>query len=120
MKCKFTSFGDLLRGGTLIPIEAEQDVPFKIKRIFYILGGAGGITKRGDHSHKNCQQVIIAINGEFDAKVGGETHLLDSPTFGIFVPRGVVVSISNFSVGAIALVLCSEHYSREDIIDNPE
>jgi dTDP-4-dehydrorhamnose 3,5-epimerase-like enzyme len=89
-------------------------IPFPPVRAFWITQPEG---IRGQHMHRRCEQVIVAVHGKFRVVTDdGADIWLISPQFGIYVPPLVVVTLSDWSSGAAALVLCSERYEAEDIV----
>lgn len=107
------------RAGSVTPIESEINLPFFIKRVFYLFDIPGG-ESRGAHAHKNCHQFLIAASGAFEVLLDdGATKrqvMLNRPYFGLYIPPGIWASEINFSSGAICLVLASDVYSEEDYI----
>ena len=103
--------------GCLVAIEAFVDIPFEIKRVFYIYDVPEGQT-RGGHAHVNCKQFIVAVNGSFNVHVSDEaiSYLLDLPDYGIFIDVNETITLSNFSEDAVCLVLASELFELEDYI----
>ena len=97
--------------GVLTSIEGETDVPFEIKRVFYM---HHIITDRGGHAHADTDQVVIAAAGRFKMDLSNgtntQTYVLDDPTRGIYTPRMVFIRLYDFSPGAVCLVLASTHY----------
>jgi oxalate decarboxylase/phosphoglucose isomerase-like protein (cupin superfamily) len=107
------------RAGNITPIQNGIEIPFDVKRVYYLYDIPGG-ESRGAHAHKNLQQVIIAASGSFDVTLDDgrnkKTVNLNRPYFGVHVYPGMWRDISNFSSGAILLVLASEAYQEEDYI----
>ncbi|QGY01249.1 WxcM-like domain-containing protein [Methylobacterium mesophilicum SR1.6/6] len=103
--------------GALTPIEAEKDVPFAIRRVYFIYDVSHGAVRAG-HSHKELQQVLIAISGSFKVHLDDghtrQTFLLNRPNIGLYVPRMVWRDIDEFSGGAVCLSLASQHYEESD------
>lgn len=108
------------RAGNITPIHSKIDIPFDIKRVFYIYDIPGG-ESRGAHAHKKCHQFIIAASGSFeiflDDGKNKRTVALNRPYFGLHIPPGIWAAEQSFSSGAICLVLASELYNKEDYID---
>ena len=109
------------RAGNITPVENLEEVPFEVKRVFYLYDIPGGIS-RGAHAHKKCHQFLIAASGSFevlldDGKVK-KTIMLNQPYRGLHIPPGIWASEINFSSGAICLVLVSHKYDSEDYIRN--
>jgi glyoxylate utilization-related uncharacterized protein len=103
--------------GNLTSIEAEQVVPFEIKRVYYLYDVPGG-GSRGGHAHKQLEQLIIAASGSFDVVVDNgrkkETFSLNRSYFGLYMPPMTWRELENFSSGSVCLVLASRHYEEED------
>lgn len=107
------------RAGNITPVQNNIEVPFDIQRVYYLYDVPGGGT-RGGHAHKDLQQVIIAASGSFDITlddgVNKKTVSLNRPYMGLHIKPGIWRDISNFSSGAICLVLASELYTEDDYI----
>ena len=115
----FPSLGD--ERGSLVALEAEQSVPFVIKRVYYIFGTHEGVA-RGFHAHHNLQQVAICITGKcrmvLDNGSKREEVWLDSATKGLIIGDLVWREMHDFSENCVLLVLASEHYDENDYIRN--
>lgn len=109
----YNLFSQIDPRGQLVAIEQHQHCPFEIKRVFFIADVPPG-KSRGRHSHKECQQMIIAAAGEFTLILDTEEIPMFDPREGIFVPRRAYIELKDFTPGAVALVLCSEHYDEKD------
>lgn len=107
------------RAGSLTPIHNSVNIPFDIKRIFFVYDIPSG-KKRGIHAHKNCHQFILAAAGSFDVEIddGNKKRQvnMNSPMQGIHILPGIWSKEFNYSSGAICLVLASEIYTEEDYI----
>lgn len=107
------------RAGNITPISNFKEIPFKIKRIFYIYDIPGG-EDRGAHAHKECHQFIIAASGSFEVDLNdGLTQrsiILYRPNYGLHIPPGIWAAEKGFSSGAICLVLTSHKYNEFDYI----
>ena len=107
------------RSGNLTSIENSIEIPFDIKRIFYLYDIPGG-KDRGAHAHIECHQFLIAGSGSFDVLLDdGEskkTVTLNQPYKGLHIPPGIWASEVNFSSGSICLVLASDKYDENDYI----
>ena len=107
------------RAGNITPLQNDIDIPFTVKRIYYLYDIPGGET-RGGHAHLSLEQVIIAASGSFDVTIDDganrKTVHLSRPYFGLHLLPGMWRDISNFSSGAICLVLASELYDKDDYI----
>jgi hypothetical protein len=99
--------------GTLTAIEATQDIPFAIERIFYMHHISAD---RGGHAHRDTDQVVIGISGRHVVEVKDAQQclrfVLDDPNKGLYLPRMTFTSLVEFSPGAVSLVLASTHYDR--------
>jgi oxalate decarboxylase/phosphoglucose isomerase-like protein (cupin superfamily) len=109
------------RRGHISVVENNKEVPFEVKRIYYLYDVPSG-EERGGHAHKDLEQLIIAVSGSFDVIVGdGETEKtfsLSRPNKGLYFTSGLWRKINNFSSGAICLVLASHEYDEKDYIRN--
>ena len=105
--------------GNLTVIEGGGDVPFDIKRVYYLYDVPGG-ESRGAHAHKELYQLIIAASGSFDVVLDDgfkrQKFTLNRSYYGLYVPVMHWREIENFSSGAVCLVLASEHYDANDYI----
>jgi len=116
-KIEFQQHGD--DRGMLVVAEHDKEIPFIVKRIYYIYG-ADANTRRGFHSHKELEQVYIAIHGSCKVTLtdGDETKTvrLNDPAQGLYIGHNVWREIFDFSKDAVLLVLASELYSEDDYI----
>lgn len=105
--------------GNLTEVENGKIEGFDTERVFFIYDIPGGAS-RGGHAHKTLRELIIAASGSFDVYVNdGErerTFHLNRPSQALLLREGVWEELRNFSSGAVALVLASEHYNPEDYI----
>ena len=105
--------------GNLTPIEGGVDVPFEIKRIFYLYDVPGG-ESRGAHAHYKDYQFLIAASGAFevfvDDGVNKKVFTLNRSYYGLLVPPGIWSAEQNFSSGSVCLVLTDNTYEAEDYI----
>src|SRR6185312_7712084 len=103
--------------GNLTSIEAEHDVPFGIKRVYYLYDVPGGATRAG-HGHRALQQLIIAMSGSFDVVLDDgfnkQRYHLNRSHFGLYVAPRIWREIDNFSSGSVCMVLASDHYDESD------
>ncbi|MCX3264083.1 sugar 3,4-ketoisomerase [Pedobacter agri] len=111
------------RAGNITPIHNNIEIPFDVKRIFYLYDIPGG-ESRGAHAHKECHQFLIAASGSFEVLLDdGRTKRLvqlNRPNIGLHVPPGIWASEINFSSGSICLVLASHKYEESDYLRNYE
>jgi hypothetical protein len=107
------------RAGNITAINEIVDIPFKIKRVYYLYDVPGG-EERGGHAHKDLYQLIVAASGSFDVVLNDgfekKTIQLNRPYNGLIIVPGIWRELSNFSSGSICLVLASEIYTAEDYI----
>jgi oxalate decarboxylase/phosphoglucose isomerase-like protein (cupin superfamily) len=107
------------RAGNITPVHNNIEIPFNVKRIFYLYDIPGG-ESRGAHAHKECHQFLIAASGSFEVLLDdGKTKRivqLNRPYVGLHIPPGVWASEINFSSGAICLVMASHTYNESDYI----
>jgi hypothetical protein len=105
--------------GNITAIENNKNIPFEVKRIYYLYDIPGG-ENRGAHGHKELQQFIIAASGSFDVTIDDgqnkRTFSLNHPNRALQLVPGMWRELSNFSSGAICLVLASEKYDEKDYI----
>ena len=105
--------------GHLVIVEGNQDIPFEIKRVFYIYGSDKDVI-RGKHANYNTEFVLINVAGTSKVKVDDGTEQkifsLDRPHTGIFLPRMVWKDMYDFSEDSVLLVLASEHYDETEYI----
>jgi glyoxylate utilization-related uncharacterized protein len=105
--------------GNLTPIEGNHDVPFDIKRVYYLYDVPGG-ENRGGHAHRALEQVIIAVSGSFDVVLDDGTDrrsfFLNRSYYGLYVPPMLWRELENFSSGSVSLVLASATYDEADYI----
>ena len=117
---EFSQRGD--ERGHLVVVEGHQDIPFDIKRIFYIYGSDKEVV-RGQHANRKSEFVLINVAGTSKVKVkdgkGNEAiYSLNRPHTGIYLPKLVWKDMYDFSEDSILLVLASEHYDPEEYIRN--
>lgn len=105
--------------GNLSIIEQFKQIPFEIKRVYWIYDVPGGYD-RGEHAYKENQEFIVALSGAFDVVLDdGETqkkYSLNRSYMGLYVPKGMWRKMSNFSTNSLALVLSSTDFSESDYI----
>lgn len=107
------------RNGHITVVNNNIELPFCVKRIFYLYDIPGG-ESRGAHAHKECHQFLVAASGSFEVLLDdGKTKrqlLINRPDLGLHIPPGIWASEINFSSGAICLVLASHIYDENDYI----
>lgn len=117
---EFVEHGD--DRGRLVIAEGGVDIPFDIKRVFYIYGTQSNII-RGQHANKKTEFVLINVAGTSKVKVkdgeGNEAiFCLNRPHTGVYLPTMVWKEMFDFSDDSVLLVLCSEHFDASEYIRN--
>jgi dTDP-4-dehydrorhamnose 3,5-epimerase-like enzyme len=107
--------------GNLSFIEENNQIPFQIKRVYYLYDVPSGAT-RGGHAHKALHQVVIALSGSFevilDDGIRKRSFFLNRPHYGLYIPPKVWRELENFSSNSVALSLVSEVYDESDYVRN--
>lgn len=114
-----SKFNDLR--GNLSVIEQFKDIPFEIKRTYWIYDVPGG-EFRGGHAFKQNEEFIVALSGAFDVIVDDgqqkTTFTLNRSNYGLYVPAGLWREMINFSTNSVALEFGSLHYDKNDYVHN--
>ena len=114
---QFRSRGD--SRGQLVAIEANRDIPFDIKRVYYLVGTKEGVV-RGLHAHKELDQVLIAVSGRCRVRVENgistEEFCLNEDTVGLRITRLVWRELYDFTPDCVILVLANSIYEPDDYI----
>ena len=107
--------------GNLSIIESGIDLPFEIRRIYYIWNTHNGLP-RGSHAHKELRQAFIAVHGScelvFNDTIEEQRFLLNDASQCLVVAPGYWRDIEKFSEDCVLMVLASEHYDEKDYIRN--
>lgn len=107
------------RAGNITIVEGQKNIPFDVKRIYYLYDIPGGET-RGGHAHKELRQLIISVSGSFsvilDDGNSKRTIILNRPYQGLLIVPGIWRELDNFSSGSVCLVLASEVYDEKDYL----
>lgn len=107
--------------GSLVSLETLSNIPFEVKRIYYIFNTKDGVA-RGFHAHRALKQVAIAVKGScrfvIDNGFARESVILNSPTKGLLIDSCVWREMHEFSSDCVLMVLASEHYDESDYIRN--
>lgn len=105
--------------GSLIALEDGHNLPFDVKRVYYIYGTKAGVP-RGFHAHKHLKQLLIAVSGSVFVKTEHngktETHLLNRPDEGLLIEGLVWREMYDFSRDCVLLVLAGDYYNESDYI----
>lgn len=107
--------------GSLISLEENKNIPFDIKRIYYIFNTKKGV-KRGFHAHKNLKQVLIVVSGSckilLDDGKGKVNLALDSKNKGLLIESMIWHEMYDFSSDCVLMALADEYYDEADYIRN--
>ncbi|MBO5140833.1 MAG: FdtA/QdtA family cupin domain-containing protein [Peptococcaceae bacterium] len=117
---EFPEVGD--ERGKMVIVEGELDIPFDIKRVFYIYGSDADVV-RGQHANRKSEFVLINVAGTSKVKVldgkGNETiFVLNRPHTGVYLPKMIWKDMYDFSEDSVLLCLSSEHYDAAEYIRN--
>lgn len=115
---EFAEHGD--ENGKLVVIEGNQDIPFEIKRVFYIYGSEQGHI-RGNHANLKSEFVLVNVAGKSKVKIkdgrGNEIiYCLNRPKIGLYIPTMIWKEMYDFSEDSVLLCLSSEHYDDKEYI----
>jgi hypothetical protein len=107
------------RAGNITPVHNNIEIPFTVKRVFYLYDVPGG-ESRGAHAHKECHQFLIAASGSFEVSLDDSKTKriiqLNRPYIGLHIPPGIWASEINFSSGSICLVFASHLFNEADYL----
>lgn len=117
VKYQFQQHGD--ERGQLVALEEFNDIPFEIKRVYYMYD-TGENVRRGYHAHRNLEQILICIHGSckilLDNGKERKKVYLEKPYEGLHMPNNMWHEMYDFSPDAVLLVLASDYYNEEDYI----
>jgi hypothetical protein len=109
--------------GNITIVEGQKNIPFDVRRIYYLYDIPSGAT-RGGHAHKALYQLIVATSGSFNVLLDDGQNkkiiTLNRPDHGLMVVPGIWRELFEFSSGAICLVLASRKYDKDDYIRSHE
>ena len=121
VKYMFQQHGDTR--GMLVALEECKDIPFEIKRVYYLYNTREGV-RRGFHSHKSLEQILVCIHGSCKILLdnGHEKKVvpLEKPYEGLYIANDIWREMYDFSPDAVLLVLASDFYKEEDYIRDYE
>ena len=117
IKYSFQPHGD--QRGQLIALEDFKDIPFAIKRVYYMYATKEGVV-RGHHAHKKLQQILVCVHGSCKIKLdnGLEKKIvyLEKPYEGLYIANDMWREMYDFSADAVLMVFASEFYDESDYI----
>lgn len=121
VKYQFQQHGD--ERGQLVSLEEYKDIPFEIKRVYYMYDTKEGVI-RGFHAHKKLEQILICIHGSckvlIDNGVEKKIVFLEKPYEGVYISNDMWREMYDFSPDAVLMVLASEYYHEDDYIRDYE
>lgn len=107
--------------GSLIALEATRDVPFEIKRVYYLFGTVAD-AHRGFHAHRQLEQFAVCVSGSCIMKLSDgrseQDYVLDDPRKGLLIGKMIWHEMRDFSADAVLMVLASDLYDEQDYIRN--
>lgn len=110
------------RRGNLSVIEQGIDIPFEIRRTYWIYDVPGGEKNRSGHAYFNNEEFIVALTGSFDVVIDDvkteRKFSLNQANYGLFIPKMIWRKIENFSTNAVALIMASTPFDDADYIRN--
>ncbi len=116
-KYTFAPHGD--DRGQLVAVEQLKDLPFEIRRVYYIYDTLEGV-RRGFHAHLNLEQILVCVKGSCKIHLDDGTDtaevVLDKPYEGLYIANNMWREMYDFSPDAVLLVLASEYYDEADYI----
>ena len=103
--------------GKLVSLESLKNLPFAIKRVYYMFDTSPDLP-RGFHAHKELEQLVIAIDGEFvlDDGKNKESVWLNRPDVGLYIGKNMWREMRNFSYGCKLMILASDYYDESEYI----
>ena len=115
---KFEKHGD--ERGALVVVEGKKDIPFDIKRIFYIYDSDSTVV-RGKHANRKSEFILVSVSGSCkvktdDGKGNTEEFILDNPNEGLYIPKLVWKDMYDFSSDCVLLCMSSENYDANEYI----
>ena len=105
--------------GNLSFVEEDSQLPFRIRRVYWIYDVPGG-EKRGGHAFRETQEMIVALSGSFDVVLNDGTreyrYSLNRSYYGVLIPKMMWRMLENFSTNSLAVILASTDYSLSEYI----
>lgn len=111
----------LLDNGGCVEVEGLRDIPFEIKRIFYIFGKGNVGTVRGKHSNRKSEFVLFNVRGRSKVKTIDEdrneiVYELNEPNQAVYLPKMVWKEMYDFTEDSVLMVLTNEYYDTNEYI----
>lgn len=118
--CKIVNLPKIVDGrGNLSIIEEFKQIPFKIKRTYWLYDVPGGV-QRGGHAYKQNVEFVVALSGSFDVEINNGyevfSYHLNRSYMGLLIPNGIWRVMKNFSTNSLALILSNTEYDVSDYI----
>tara|TARA_R110002050_G_scaffold299462_1_gene465141 strand:+ start:2356 stop:2760 length:405 start_codon:yes stop_codon:yes gene_type:complete len=114
---EFAELGD--ERGSLVSLEENKNIPFDIKRVYYIFGTKDNVS-RGFHAHKKLRQLAVCVKGACTIKMDDGCNIdyvtLDSPTQGLLIEAMQWHEMSDFAEDCVLMVLANDYYDESDYI----
>ncbi len=108
--------------GYLCVVENLRNIPFKVKRVYFIYNLNDPKAIRGRHAHRKLEQALFCVKGSFELLLDdGENHkriIMNDPDKGVYMGPGVWHEMDNFSIDCVILVLASDYFEEKDYIRN--
>lgn len=121
LKYVFQQHGD--KRGMLVALEELRDIPFEIKRVYYLYDTKQDV-RRGGHAHRSLEQILVCIHGSckvlLDNGMEKKVVSLEKPYEGLYIANDIWREMYDFSQDAVLLVLASNYYDESDYIRNYE
>ena len=109
--------------GMFIALEEFKDIPFEIKRVYYMYDTKAGV-RRGFHAHRSLEQILVCIHGsckvQLDNGIEKKIVALERPYEGLYISNDIWREMFDFSPEAVLMVLASDYYKEEDYIRDYE
>jgi len=121
-KCPILKFKDLGdERGRMVVVEGIKDIPFEIKRVFYIFGSNDSVV-RGQHANRESKFLLVNVSGTSKVRITDSKEEfvveLNCPMMGVYIPQMIWKEMYDFSVDSVLLVLASTHYDGNEYIKN--
>ena len=121
IKYAFQQHGD--ERGMLVALEQYTDIPFEIKRVYYMYDTKTDV-HRGFHAHRNLEQILVCVHGSCKVLLDNGTEKkivsLEKPYEGLYISNDMWREMYDFSADAVLMVLASEIYCEDDYIRDYE